>query len=57
MYTIFVVFFNGCIHINNLNMILIKLLNRDFTGYDMLNIFSGRPIKIITICNLFKKAK
>ena len=48
-------FFNGCIHINNLNMILIKLLNRDFTGYDMLNIFSGRPIKIITICNLFKK--
>ena len=32
-------FFNGCIHINNLNMILIKLLNRDFTGFDVLNIF------------------
>ena len=48
-------FFNGCIHINNLNMILIKLLNRDFTGFDVLNIFSSNPVKIITIFNLFKK--
>ena len=48
-------FFNGCIHINNLNMILIKLLNKNFTGFDMLNIFSSKPVKIITIFNLFRK--
>jgi len=48
-------FFNGCIHINNLNMIIIKLLNKNFTGYDMLNIFSSNPVKIITIFNLFRK--
>ena len=48
-------FFNGCIHINNLNIIIIKLLNKNFTGYDILNIFSSNPVKIITIFNLFRK--
>ena len=48
-------FFNGFIHIHNFRIILIKLLNKKFTGYDMLNIFSSNPIKIITIFNLFRK--
>ena len=47
--------FNGFIHVNNFRIILIKLLNKKFTGYDMLNIFSSNPIKIITIYNLFRK--
>lgn len=47
--------FNGCIHINNLNKIIVKILEKNFLGFDILNIFSSKPIKIITIFNLYKQ--
>lgn len=47
--------FNGCLHINDLNFFIEKILGTYKKSYDFINIASYKPIKLEKIINLFKK--
>ena len=48
--------YNSCIHISNLNKIILKLLNfNQKKDFDVVNIHSSNPMKIIDIFKLFHR--
>ena len=48
--------YNSCIHISNLNKIILKLLNlNQKKNFDVVNIHSSNPMKIIDIFKLFHR--